>query len=191
MTPADDIDARIGARIRLERESRGWSLTELAGRASVSRAMIHKVERGDSSPTAKLLGRLSGALGLSLSTLMARAEIGEGRLSRRADQPTWTDPDSGYLRRHVSPASDLPLDLVEVSLPAGAAVPMPAAAYAFVNQLIWMLEGELVFMEGNTRHEMAAGDCLELGPPADCVFRNDGDQPCRYAVAVLRRAPPA
>jgi transcriptional regulator with XRE-family HTH domain len=191
MSPNDDIDARIGARIRLERESRGWSLTELAGRASVSRAMIHKVERGDSSPTAKLLGRLSGAFGLSMSTLMARAEIGEGRLLRRADQPTWTDPDSGYQRRHVSPASDLPLDLVEVSLPAGAAVPMPASAYAFVNQLIWVLEGELVFVEGGTRHEMAAGDCLELGPPADCLFRNDGDRPCRYAVAVLRRAPPA
>lgn len=191
MNRTDDIDARIGARIRLERESRGWSLTELAGRASVSRAMIHKVERGDSSPTAKLLGRLSGAFGLSMSTLMARAEIGEGRLLRRADQPIWTDPDSGYRRRHVSPASDLPLDLVEVNLPAGAAVPMPASAYAFVNQLIWVLEGELVFMEGGTRHEMAAGDCLELGPPADCLFRNDGDQPCRYAVAVLRRALPA
>jgi hypothetical protein len=24
-------------------------------------------------------------------------------------------------------------------------------------------EGELVFMEGDTRHEMKAGDCLELG----------------------------
>ena len=70
----DDIDNRIGASIRAERESRGWSLTELAARAAVSRAMIHKVERGDSSPTANLLGKLSGAFGLSMSTLLARAE---------------------------------------------------------------------------------------------------------------------
>ena len=28
---------------------------------------------------------------------------------------------------------------------------MPASAYAFVNQLIWVLEGELVFVEGGTR----------------------------------------
>ena len=85
MSDDNDMDRRIGARIRIERESRGWSLTELAERASVSRAMIHKVERGDSSPTANLLGKLSGALGLSMSTLMARAEAPEGRLIRRGD----------------------------------------------------------------------------------------------------------
>ena len=79
----DDIDNRIGASIRAERESRGWSLTELAARAAVSRAMIHKVERGDSSPTANLLGKLSGAFGLSMSTLLARAEAAGGQLLRR------------------------------------------------------------------------------------------------------------
>ncbi|MCL7708626.1 helix-turn-helix transcriptional regulator, partial [Enterobacter kobei] len=75
--------------MRVERETRGWSLSELAERAGVSRAMIHKIERGESSPTATLLGRLSGALGLSMSTLIARAEMNEGRLLRFADQPVW------------------------------------------------------------------------------------------------------
>ncbi|MBS1166416.1 MAG: LacI family transcriptional regulator [Proteobacteria bacterium] len=186
MSEENDIDRRIGARIRIERESRGWSLTELAERASVSRAMIHKVERGDSSPTANLLGKLSGALGLSMSTLMARAEAPEGRLIRRGDQPLWTDPDTGYLRRQVSPRSDLPMEIVEVTLPAGRAVPMPASAYAFLRQLIWVLDGDLTFIEGVARHEMHQGDCLELGPPSDCVFRNDSDRPCTYAVTLLK-----
>ena len=82
-TIEDSINQRISARIRIERESRGWSLTELAERAGVSRAMIHKIERGESSPTATLLGRLSGALGISMSTLIARAEMQEGKLLRR------------------------------------------------------------------------------------------------------------
>ena len=114
MTTQDDLDARIGARIRTERESRGWSLTELAQRSTVSRAMIHKVERGESSPTANLLGKLSGAFGLSISSLIARAESQQGRLLRAADQPTWSDPETGYLRRHVSPQSDLPVDLLQI-----------------------------------------------------------------------------
>ncbi len=182
----DSLDKRIGTRIRAERENRGWSLTDLAGRAAVSRAMIHKVERGESSPTAQLLGKLSGAFGLSMSTLMARAELRQGRLSRRAGQPVWTDPETGYLRRHVSPRTDLPLDLVEVTLLPGTEVAMPASAYAFQRQLIWVLEGALVFIEGPTRHDMLAGDCLELGPPVDCLFRNLSALPCRYAVLVLR-----
>lgn len=186
MNPENDIDARIGARIRTERESRGWSLTELAERASVSRAMIHKVERGDSSPTASLLGKLSGALGLSMSGLIARAEIGQGRLLRKQDQPLWTDPETGYVRRQVSPRSDMPLDLVHVTLPAGKAVPMPASAYAFGRHLIWVLDGELTFIEGPVRHEMRDGDCLELGPPMDCIFKNESKRDCIYAVAVLR-----
>ena len=181
----NDLDRRIGARIRLEREARGWSLTDLAAKATVSRAMIHKIERGDSSPTAKLLAKLSGAFGLSMSTLMARAEIAPGRLLRSADQPVWTDPDTGYVRRHVSPRSDMPLDLVQVTLPAKQRVPMPASAYTFLRQLIWVLDGRLVFVEGDVRHMLRQGDCLELGPARDCEFVNDSSSACSYVVVAL------
>ncbi|MGQ8707160.1 helix-turn-helix domain-containing protein [Serratia sp. TSA_198.1] len=184
----DNLNQRIGARIRIEREARHWSLSDLAERAGVSRAMVHKIERGDSSPTAMLLARLSGAFGLSMSKLIARAETQEGRLLRREDQPVWVDPESGYVRRHVSPRSDIPLDLVRVELPAGAEIPMPASVYAFKRQLIWLLSGELVFLEGENRHEMAAGDCLELGPPTDCVFKNESGEPCIYLVVVMSKA---
>ena len=186
----NDLDTRLGARIRIERERRNWSLTDLAERSGVSRAMINKVERGEASPTASLLGRLSGAFGLTLSALLARTEMsGAGRLVRADDQPRWTDPATGYVRRQVAPApgSDLPLDLVQVELPAGASVSFPAAAYAFVRQLVWVLSGTLTFIEGDVAHTLAAGDCLELGPPSDCAFRNDRGRPCRYAVVILRQ----
>ncbi|MGF6176942.1 transcriptional regulator with XRE-family HTH domain [Ensifer sp. 4252] len=180
------LDQRISERIRLEREIRGWSLSELAERSGVSRTMIHKIERAVSSPTATLLARLSGAFGLTMSTLIARAEIQEGRMSRREHQPAWRDPQSGYLRRHVSPNTELPLELVEVELPAGADVPMPAAAYAMLRQLIWVKEGTLTFIEGEEEHVLATGDCLELGPPKDCIFRNAGDTLCVYAVILMK-----
>lgn len=181
----ENLDQRIGARIRTERQARAWSLTELAARASVSRAMIHKIERGDSSPTAQLLGKLSGAFGLSMSALLARAETNQGRLLQQADQPTWTDPATGYSRRQVSPHSDTPLEVIHITLPANQQVPMPASSFALLRQLVWVLEGELVFTEGALRHRLKTGDCLEPGPPMDCLFHNDTELPCRYAVILL------
>jgi len=186
-TLIETIDARIGARIRIERELKGWSLTDLAERSGVSRAMIHKVEKGDASPTAMLLARLAGAFEISMSTLMVRAEMQEGLLLRKDKQPIWVDPITGYIRRHVSPRSAAPVDIVEVSFPPGKESLFPAASYTHRTHLIWVLEGELVFMEGSTRHEMQQGDCLELGPPNDCTFKNESDKLCRYAVFVLSR----
>jgi transcriptional regulator with XRE-family HTH domain len=183
----DGLSAALAERIRAEREARGWSLADLGERSGVSKAMISKVERGEASPTAALLGRLSGALGMTLSTLLARAERSEGLLTRRAEQPLWRDPATGYERRQVFASGEWPFELIEVELPAGAVVAFPAASYAFIRQVIWMLKGRLVFEEGGERHALAAGDCLELGPPRDCAFRNESAQPCRYLVAVLRR----
>ena len=186
----DDLDSRLGARIRTEREKRGWSLTDLAQRSGVSRAMINKVERGDASPTASLLGRLSGAFGLTLSTLLARTETGRaGRLVKAGDQPLWTDPATGYVRRQIAPApgSDLPIDVVQVELPPGASVAFPSAAYSFIRQLVWMLDGCLTCTEGEIVNTLGPGDCLELARAADCTFRNDESRPCTYVVIVLRQ----
>ncbi|WP_292986022.1 helix-turn-helix domain-containing protein [Pantoea sp.] len=181
----DNLNIRIGLKVKEEREKRGWSLTELAGHSGVSRAMIHKIERGESSPTAVLLARLSGSFDMSISQLLAQTEVQTGTLVRHENQPVWQDPETGYLRRHVS-LGEMPVDLVSVELPANTAVPMPAISYISRRQLIWVLEGSLTFEAGSSTYEMAAGDCLELGDPADCVFRNNTSKACRYAVIVLR-----
>jgi transcriptional regulator with XRE-family HTH domain len=184
------LDVRLGERVRAERETRGWSLTDLADRSGVSRAMINKIERGESSPTASLLGRLSGALGLTLSELLARTEASRnGRLLRAAEQPVWRDPETGYIRRQIAPipGSALGMELVQVQLPPGAAISFPAAAYTFIRQLIWVLKGRLTFVDGTVTHELCIGDCLELGAPADRTFRNPGRVLCEYLVAVAHQ----
>jgi transcriptional regulator with XRE-family HTH domain len=183
----NDPTPQLAARIRVEREARDWSLADLAERSGVSKAMISKIERGEASPTASLLGRLSGAFSLTLSALLARAEVNGGRLLRADAQPIWRDPDTGYVRRHLSPASDLPLELIQVELPADAAVTFPASSYAFLRQLVWVMKGRLTFVEGGIVHELSAGDCLELGPPAECTFKAGSRAPCVYLVVTMRQ----
>jgi transcriptional regulator with XRE-family HTH domain len=185
-TIVDDAETRLAHSIRQEREARGWSLADLAERSGVSRASISKIERGEASPTAVILVRLSGAFDLTLAGLLARAEGGSERLSRAAQQPLWRDPASGYLRRQIFERVDHPVELVSVELPAGARVGFPASSYRRIRQLLWLMRGRLVIEEGGVRHELAAGDCFAFGAPADVTFMNEMDAPCGYLVIVAR-----
>jgi transcriptional regulator with XRE-family HTH domain len=188
MWMATDLGQALAARIRLERTSREWSMEELARRSGVSRAMISKIERGECSPTAMVLGRLSGAFGISISSLLANAEAEGKRLLRSGEQQVWTDPETRYIRRSVSPLTGTPLQLVEVELPPRAKLTFPATAYTRLHQQIWVLSGRLRFSEGSTVHDLRKGDCLQLGSPAECTYENpSGREKCRYLVAVIVR----
>ena len=162
----DQLTTRLARAVNGTRVAQGLSVSQLAAAAEVSRAMIGKIERGEVQPTAALLGRLSGALGLTLTELVARAEGDNRRLIRAGEQHLWTDPDTGYRRRAVSPPFGGPLELVEVLLPAGADVSFAADTYTFLHQQIWVLDGHLRFVEGDLVHDLDPGDCLQLGEPA-------------------------
>ncbi|MDI6103502.1 helix-turn-helix domain-containing protein [Actinoplanes sp. NEAU-A12] len=181
----DRLTADLAATVRAARTDLNLSVNALAESSGVSRAMIAKIERAEVQPTAALLGRLSAALGLTLSELFARTEGATPRLARHADQILWTDPRTGYRRRSVSPAGS-PVQLVEVELPAGAEVSYPAESYALADHQIWVLAGRLRFREGAVDHELEAGDCLTLGTPAPGTYQNVTDQPCRYLVVLNR-----
>ncbi|MER6329498.1 helix-turn-helix domain-containing protein [Streptomyces sp. NPDC001034] len=195
----DPLVGRIAARIRAERERRGWTLAQLAEASGVSRAMINRIERGESSPTAVVLGKLSAAFQLSIASLLALAEgarperaqdtDGEAGVCRRTETPEWRDPATGYRRRQIT-GPRFPAEVAEIRLPAGARVPYPAAAFAFVRQVVWVLDGRLSFHDGDDIHELGPGDTLELGDPAPRVFANTTDTECRYAVILTRGARP-
>lgn len=184
---SDTLGRSLAATVESARTRQGLSLNALAQASGVSRAMIARIERGEAQPTAALLARLSGALGLTLSELIASAEGAGERVARAETQPRWTDPDTGYVRRAVSPPASTMLQLVEVELPAGARVPMPVETYLFIDQQIWVLDGRLRFTEGVDVHDLAPGDCLQLGEPQACVFENRTSAPCRYLVALRKR----
>jgi len=184
-------------------------MDQLAGASRVSRAMISKIERGESSPTAVVLGKLSAALELSVSELLTGARLGDGRepaaaepagaepppsgatgaglVRRAANTPQWRDPDTGYLRRQISTAG-FPAAVTEVTLPPHARVPYPAAAYAFIAQLVWVQSGQLTLTDGSARRVLGPGDTFELGQPRSREFRNETAEECRYVVVVTRKS---
>ncbi|MFJ8980407.1 helix-turn-helix domain-containing protein [Streptomyces sp. NPDC102282] len=192
----DPLVLRIAARVRTERERRRWTLAQLAEASGVSQAMISRIERGESSPTAVVVGKLSAAFQLSIASLVALPEeaqedtaTGAAGVRRLADASEWRDPDTGYRRRQIT-GPHFPAEIAEIRLPARTRVPYPAAAFAFVRQVVWVLDGRLTFHDGDTVHELDAGDTIELGEPTPRVFANTTDAECRYAVVLSRGTQP-
>ena len=60
----------VGPRIRALREAMGLSLRDLSERSGVSAPMLSQVERGGTSPTLSIAGRIASGLELSLSQLL-------------------------------------------------------------------------------------------------------------------------
>lgn len=184
-----DSHEQLAARLRALRTARGLTLDGLAARAGVSRSMISLVERGESSPTAAVLDRLAAGLGVTLASLFAEdARADASPVARRAEQVAWRDPETGYLRRNLSPPGHpSPLDLVEVVLPAGARVAYdsPASRHsAGICQQVWVMEGTLELSLGDVAHRLDEGDCLAMRVGGPTVFRNPGDRDVRYLVAL-------
>src|SRR3954471_5470228 len=77
MATTNGATSEIGPRVKALREAMGLSLRDLAERSGVSAPMLSQVERGETSPTLSVAGRIAAGLQLSLSQLL-RLDEGEG-----------------------------------------------------------------------------------------------------------------
>jgi transcriptional regulator with XRE-family HTH domain len=182
-----DLDTRLANRLARLRAERGWSLDSLAERSGISRATLSRLERGETSPTASLLGRLCTAYGRTMSRLIAETEADSPRHLRATDQPVWTDPETGFRRRTVSPpAAGLDAELIEATLPPGAVISYAAPPVAGLEQHIWMLGGTLALTLGTQSHHLEQGDCLRFRLFGPSRFHAPGPDPAHYALVVCR-----
>jgi transcriptional regulator with XRE-family HTH domain len=187
-----DLHQRIAERVSGLRASRGLSLDALADRSGVSRSMISLVERGESSPTAVVLEKLATGLGVAMASLFDAPRPPSDPVARAKQQPPWRDPQSGYVRRNVSPAgAGSPIQIVEVHFPAGARVAYETGPrQPQVHQQIWVQEGSIDVTVGDERHRLQAGDCLALVLDRPLLYHNPTRKPARYAVVLATQVWP-
>jgi len=181
-----DINSRIANRVRALRGAANLSLEALATRSDVSRSMISLIERGETSPTAVVLEKIATGLGVTLGALFDDVRAAPNPVSTARDRVRWKDPQSGYLRRNISPANfPSPIRIVEVEFPAGARVAYETGARdAAVAQQIWVRAGALEVTVGGVTHALAADDCLAMQLDAPVTFRNRTRKVARYVVVL-------
>jgi transcriptional regulator with XRE-family HTH domain len=85
----------IATRIRAERKSAGLTQAELAKAAELDQSYVSRLERGEKSPGAEVLGQIAHALGIQVSRLLGEEPA---RPARKPTEATPAgDPRAGIL----------------------------------------------------------------------------------------------
>lgn len=184
--PDNALDHRLAQRLKALRQERGWSLDDLAKRSAVSRATLSRLENAEVSATTQVLGKLCSAYGLTLSRLMRMVEVGFAPLIRRADQPVWTDPATGFTRRSVSPpAQSLAGEVIDATLPPGTDIAYDAPPRPGLEHHLVLLEGELLLTLEGTAHRLCPGDCLRYQLFGPSRFQTPAQTGARYLIFLV------
>ena len=185
----------VGPRVRALREGLGLSLRELADRSGVSAPMLSQVERGETSPTLAVAGRIATGLELSLSQLL-RLDEGDGVTVVRARARR---QGGGRARGHryevLTPP--LPGQRAEVSLHTlapGAATGGPGDPPMHEpgsRETAVVTDGRLRLVCDGVAHELGEGDAVTFDADLPHHFENPDGLEARFFAVVsagLRRS---
>ncbi|MFY7002187.1 helix-turn-helix domain-containing protein [Acinetobacter pittii] len=184
----EDINIRIAQQVRELRLARGYTLDVLASRCQVSRSAISLIERGEASPTAVVLEKLANGLGVPLTQLFDSPQNTQSPqpMVRRTQQAEWKDPETGYIRRQVSPPNwKSPFQIVEIEFPAQSRVTYETSTNSkVVLQQIWVIEGQIDIQLGENFYALQEGDCLAMQLDQPIIYSNPSSKAARYILVV-------
>ena len=184
-----DAAENFGAIARRARLERGLAIEQLAQLSGVSRAMISRVERGETSPTLPIASRIAKGLGVSLSHLLgAQPASGGITVIRRNERVSFTDPSSGFVRELLSPP--LVGDGIEIALhtiPPGQSSGWLPGYAAGTRKYLYLELGALTLTVGADQAALQAGDSICFNAEVAHCFANEASSLCRYVLIVTRR----
>jgi transcriptional regulator with XRE-family HTH domain len=195
MAATEDFEAAIpiGPRVRALREAMDLSLRDLAERSGVSAPMLSQVERGETSPTLVVAGRIAHGLELKLSQLLRLDEAGTVSVVRAGERrrggagshtfEILTAPLPGQraeLSRHV---------LAPGGVTGGAGDPPMHEPGS--REVTLVERGEATLVIDGERHHLQTGDCVTFDADLPHHFENPTqEETALFAVlaAGLRRS---
>jgi transcriptional regulator with XRE-family HTH domain len=154
------LEEAIGLEVRRFREKLGITISELAKSADMSAGMLSKIENGATSPSLSSLQALSKALQVPVTSLFRGFEEirdasfwkGQGlTIERRALRGTST------LLGH-SPHGPVMVEPYMITLTAQSDV-FPTFQHSGL-EMLYMLEGNVVYRHGDKTYDMHPGDTL-------------------------------
>lgn len=182
---ASALALAIGVRVRLERQSRHWTLDQLAEAAAVSRRMVVNVEQGAANPSVGTLLRISDALGVGLPALVEPPEPKPVQVTRRGAGATlWQGENGG---RGVLVAGTAPPDVVELwDWTLGPGDHHVGEAHApGTKELMQVQRGTIRLEVADQSFSLGAGDAIAFPGDVAHSYINPRKQSARFCLAVF------
>jgi transcriptional regulator with XRE-family HTH domain len=179
--------SELGGKLASARAERGWSLQQLADRAGLSPAAIHKIEKSGMTPTIASLMKIAAALGKSVSYFIDESEPLRPVTHIRADerQRLYTSKSGLTLENVSGRYGPFFVAGAEATVDAGAdSGPQPMTHPG--EELVILLEGAMRFVVGGEPYELAEGDSLHFRTTLPHSWANAGDRPARAIWLAIR-----
>lgn len=177
----------LGAKLAAARAERGWSLAQLARRAGVSTASVHKIEKSGMTPTIATLMKVASALGTSVSYFIDEDAAAPAAIVVRGDERArlYTsksgialDNVSGRYGRYRLAGAEA---LVE---PGATSGPDPMRHPG--EELVYLLDGAMCFTVDDEVIQLEPGDSIHFRTDRPHTWSNTTDHPARALWFMVR-----
>lgn len=179
------LASAIGDRVRQERQSRRWTLDQMAGAAGLSRRMVINVEQGAANPSVGTLLRISDALGVGLPALVEPPQPKPVKVTRGgAGAVLWSGAGGG---RAVLVAATEPPGVVELwdwTLGPGDRHASEAHT-AGTKELVQVQQGTVTVQIADQSLTLDAGDAVAFPGDVAHSYANAHQDPARFSLAVF------
>jgi len=159
------LERAIAVQVRRHRRARGMTVGELSVRARISKAMLSKIENSLTSSSLTTLARLAAALDVPVTALFRGADGDR--------EAVYTPADGGA--RIVARGSRVGHEYTLIGALRGPQKRMEAHLVTLTErseifplfqhpgtELLFMLEGEMVYGHGEASYTLGPGDALQL-----------------------------
>jgi transcriptional regulator with XRE-family HTH domain len=182
------LASAIGGRVRQERQSRRWSLEQLADAAGVSRRMLINVEQGAANPSVGTLLRIGDALGVGLPALVEAPRPRPLKVTRREEGAAlWSGQFGGRGLLVAGTESPDVLELWDWTLGPNDRHASEAHALG-TKELLQVQEGTITVEVGDRSVTLDAGDAVTFSGDVAHSYANLDARLARFSLAVFEPA---
>jgi quercetin dioxygenase-like cupin family protein len=146
--------------------------------------MLSAIERGQKVPSILVMSQIATALGTSIGRLVDDERPPQVVVMRAAEQRIIKDP-TGMERRTLSPVlPGVEFEFIQITLAPGADAGTFPAHRPGSREYLAVESGTLTLTVAGSDYVLRAGDSIYHD--GDCLhgYRNDGDTPCTYYLAM-------